>query len=648
VNKVNYCNGDTIQLINKSFNASSYVWKINNSLYSSSTNTSIVTNTTIANYTITLLSYGVCTDSTSLVIHKLNNSVASFTKSNKNLYAIFNNTSLYEASYKWYFGDGSTSVAYSPSHVYDTLKSYNVCLKVSNACNRDSICQLLVAEDHLQTSFYSFYQGSNDHDEMGYGIAQSRNGDIMVTGLANAYSASGDKGFKMVIDKTNGDSKYQAIDSYNGATVYHNVISTHDNGFIYTAEINLDNDIITKKDSIDNRLWTYKMPLKKISSIIEAKDSSIYVCGYNLSNCCIVKLNSIGKILWYKVFSGGKNGMSIIETSDRNILVTGQYVANVSAYLLKINPNGQVIWSKYYSAAQTFNSLSVSETNDHHYLLTGRVFLTSPYADSWAAKLDTSGTPVWSKSYHAAYVSLSQGNGFYENQYGQYFLSLSATSSYSNLLLRLDNSGNVKWFRSYALSPTYPSSFLYKSILTHDGGIALCGNTTYNPNPNKDIYVFKIDTAGYNGGCLIDQMTYTVSNFPMTANTNLFESVASTSYGQIPINNSFWGTNLYAFTDSTQCNSSNIITGINSMESYSSYSSVNINPNPANKNIRISSESYINDIVIFDALGKKVYQISNLNDLYINIDLSNYHTGLYYIKISGGDFSNVRKIIKSE
>ncbi len=54
----------------------------------------------------------------------------------------FTNTSSNTNAYVWYFGDGSTSTASQPSHVYDSLGTYTVKLVVSGGtCGNDSITQ---------------------------------------------------------------------------------------------------------------------------------------------------------------------------------------------------------------------------------------------------------------------------------------------------------------------------------------------------------------------------------------------------------------------------------------------------------------------------------------------------------------------------
>lgn len=52
----------------------------------------------------------------------------------------FINTSANATAYLWNFGDGNTSTAQSPVHVYDSSGIYTVCLITSNSCGNDTIC----------------------------------------------------------------------------------------------------------------------------------------------------------------------------------------------------------------------------------------------------------------------------------------------------------------------------------------------------------------------------------------------------------------------------------------------------------------------------------------------------------------------------
>jgi|GEM_PF-2115353 len=69
--------------------------------------------------------------------------VASFGFSSNNLNYIFNDLSSGATSWFWDFGDGGTSTVQNPTHVYNNLGTFNVCLVASNACGADTFCQAI-------------------------------------------------------------------------------------------------------------------------------------------------------------------------------------------------------------------------------------------------------------------------------------------------------------------------------------------------------------------------------------------------------------------------------------------------------------------------------------------------------------------------
>ncbi|MEM9023064.1 MAG: PKD domain-containing protein [Bacteroidota bacterium] len=57
---------------------------------------------------------------------------------------IFQNTSVNATEYLWSFGDGGFSNSISPTHFYQTVDSFTVCLAASNQCDARQICKTVV------------------------------------------------------------------------------------------------------------------------------------------------------------------------------------------------------------------------------------------------------------------------------------------------------------------------------------------------------------------------------------------------------------------------------------------------------------------------------------------------------------------------
>lgn len=59
----------------------------------------------------------------------------------------FFNTSSNGTSFKWYFGDGTTSTEFNPTHTYTTIGTYFLKLVVNGPSGSDSVCKVLYLDD---------------------------------------------------------------------------------------------------------------------------------------------------------------------------------------------------------------------------------------------------------------------------------------------------------------------------------------------------------------------------------------------------------------------------------------------------------------------------------------------------------------------
>lgn len=71
-------------------------------------------------------------------------------------------------------------------------------------------------------------------------------------------------------------------------------------------------------------------------------------------------------------------------------------------------------------------------------------------------------------------------------------------------------------------------------------------------------------------------------------------------------------------------------------------------PNPFNNNLFIISSQNIQDIKVFDMLGKLIFNINSINNHSTSIDLSHLVQGFYHLKIITKDKIFIHKIIKQQ
>ena len=98
------------------------------------------------NTELKVFNYGhtvTCVDSSQHVITVVDTAISNFGFTDLGGGNIqFHDSSMYGKSYMWYFGDGDTSTAQNPTHLYSSNGNYTACLVVTSeyGCNTDSYC----------------------------------------------------------------------------------------------------------------------------------------------------------------------------------------------------------------------------------------------------------------------------------------------------------------------------------------------------------------------------------------------------------------------------------------------------------------------------------------------------------------------------
>jgi len=153
------CSPLTVSFTNTSANGSSYSWSFGDGNSSIQTNP-VYTYQSSGTYTVTLIVHSSNGCSDTLIrqnyVTVSPKPTASFTANNACLgdTVHFSNTSTGATSYSWSFGDGYSSTAANPFHVYTTANTYTVKLVVSSGGNcNDSITQTITISPAPTASF---------------------------------------------------------------------------------------------------------------------------------------------------------------------------------------------------------------------------------------------------------------------------------------------------------------------------------------------------------------------------------------------------------------------------------------------------------------------------------------------------------------
>lgn len=253
-------------------------------------------------------------------------------------------------------------------------------------------------------------------------------------------------------------------------------IQTNDNGYFFLGQATYHANVLFRLDSTANLVWKKDygyMTLPNYSivfrSMIETQNGDLIMMGStpdlgSSSNgkSHLMRLNNNGDTLWSKRYLGGWSSEVIdaLETSTGDLIIVGESDESGTAYnagfFAKLTSNGDTIWSKAFAAGVSYSELhDVIKTTDSNYVATG----FSPYVGGGAqnaalvVKFNDSGDTLWTKSFLA--IGEEIGSSLDEtNDGGFVFCGRSGIggnfNDHSGFIIRTDELGNTIWKKQVA------------------------------------------------------------------------------------------------------------------------------------------------------------------------------------------------------
>lgn len=247
---------------------------------------------------------------------------------------------------------------------------------------------------------------------------------------------------------------------------------------------------LIRTDEFGDTLWTKTYGGTnddEAFSIQTTIDSGFIITGYTSSygfgnmDVYLLKINQNGDTIWTKTFGGNQNdlGFCIEITDDNGFVIVGETASfgshNSSGYLIRTNANGDTLWTKNIGTRDYNNIKSISRNTDNSYIITGSAKNIGMNWDIYLAKLDDSGNLLWQKYFGGT------GNdyGFSVLQTNDYGFIL--TGSYINtsgnsdiIVIKTDSNGDTIWTKLYGGSGD-DLGFSIKQ--TSDNGYIIAGVT---------------------------------------------------------------------------------------------------------------------------------------------------------------------------
>jgi hypothetical protein len=442
------------------------------------------------------------------------------------------------------------------------------------------------------------------------------------------------------------------------------VLQTSDNHYLLAGYIDIsssEHDVyLIKTNAYGDTVWTRTYPrmwTEYPEVILETADNNYLLAGHavtrtgpSVMDVLLMKIAPDGDLIWTKTIGVRDDDEQIYDmrpTSDGGYILCGQYdesYTDIYYYLLKINANGDSLWSATYNPADgdRARGRAVVVSDDNKFVIAG-YFKRGDDNFAHLAKIDSAGQAVWSQTW-------SNGESNYLNDIQEtvdngYILAgntFRSEAGYMDFyLIKTDDEGDSVWARTYGGES---SEFCYAVEQTADEGFIMAGFGSSFGHGSDDFYLVRTDSIG-------DTLwTRSIGSW----NPDQAYDMQITSDGGIILTGStYFGIGLNSFlvkTDSEGLLSDIFEQNISHPRAYYLYQNY---PNPFNPTTKINYELRITnyvDLSIYNLIGQKVATLvsgkQQAGFYQVEWDASGFASGVYYYRLStDAGFVRTRKLV---
>ena len=247
---------------------------------------------------------------------------------------------------------------------------------------------------------------------------------------------------------------------------------------------------------------------EEVKCVITASDSTYVLCGYSCSfngntskDAYVLKVDSVGTIVWAHTFGAAYDQFlfSVCETSDGGFLFGG-YSDNTLGmsghdyYVLKLDKNGNLMWSKSFGGMGADYICAVREMSDGSLILAG---VSNSHGaglyDAYAVKMTAAGSVLWAKyygdSYNQSFNDIRElPNGHFIAS-GYTFGTMVIGGGHDSWVVEIDANGNL--INTLSLGGSVDET-AYGAIVLNSGDVIFAGHTSSGiSGSNVDSHFFR-------------------------------------------------------------------------------------------------------------------------------------------------------------
>jgi hypothetical protein len=453
------------------------------------------------------------------------------------------------------------------------------------------------------------------------------------------------------------------ITSASGKVYLEDVAITNDGNYV-AAGYDLTNPtkaFVVKMSADGEELWrkvydgNYR---SQFFSITILKDGKIVAAGQTYSNGSndndfyIVKLNpSNGDIIWEETFGGtGEDyAYSVNAVSDGGLIVGGTTnstngditttYGNFDAWILKLNTNGELLWSKSLGGENNDEVKKIQETSDNGFILTGQKSPCCHYyadksfnTDIYVAKLSSTGAVEWEKLISGN--NYEMGKDIIETSDGGYLLGADVRSYdgdfeynagiYDAYIIKLDAEGDIEWKKYRATSD---GDYVTGVAEVSDGYFMLSHTIdSYNPNTNSVVSKYTLE------GNFVQSITVSDSLYSPSA---ALKAIPTGSFIYVGRSGNIY--KAYGYIAKYGDDNPAVITSTLSKATINEALRVYPNPATSNLNVPLTTPSSIR---VVNIMGETVFTVNGESGTNI-IQTSSLTPGIYQIITDNGPAQKV-------
>ncbi|MFN8143667.1 MAG: T9SS type A sorting domain-containing protein [Bacteroidia bacterium] len=503
-----------------------------------------------------------------------------------------------------------------------------------------------------QSTFQRQFKGGIQLEVLSEPIVQS--GGFIIAGTTDSFALHGTDMYLIRLNE-NGDTLWSKTYDHGQYDVCQAECSTDDGGFLLAGRtegitINNSKALLIKTDSTGHMLWTktYGGPSYETAiDVRQTKDSGFIIAaethsyGAGNKDIFMIKTNSVGDTIWTKVLGGveAESVKSVCETSDDGYAITGVTFSfsngSGKIFLVKMDRNGNVDWTKIYGGNNWDYGSSVLETPDRGFILTGITYSTGAgVGDVIMIKTDSIGNRDWAKTYGGTNtevgmnVKVCRDGGFIV--LGQ---SISFSTAWNAFyLIRTDRYGDTLWTRAYGEDLKNIGTSVEETAL---GGFVLSGYRGYIGSNSSSYYLIQTDSDGFSG--CAERFTATqVMNSSLNGFTAPFV-ITQASPQVLSI----------AMIEGSGSEDSTLCSIINSLPEFpnSSLESLIISPNPSNEILTIEFiQPVTGEIDLHSLSGECVFHSSLIQTNKLTINTGTTLNGIFILKVNDGNSIYCKKV----